>query len=46
MYGAAWLGQQWSVQQWSVQQRLHGAAEVGVTSGVLYGAVVVQQWSV
>ena len=23
-----------------------GAAEVGVTSGVLYGAVVVQQWSV
>jgi hypothetical protein len=46
MYGAAWLGQQWSVQQWSVQQRLHGTAEVSVTSGVLYGAVVVQQWSV
>ena len=23
-----------------------GAAEVGVTSGVLYGAVVAQQWSV
>ena len=23
-----------------------GAAEVGVTSGVLYGAVVVQPWSV
>jgi hypothetical protein len=33
------------VQQWSVQQRLHGTAEVSVTSGVLYGAVVVQQWA-
>ena len=46
LYGAAWLGQQWSVQQWSVQQRLHGTAEVSVTSGVLYGAAMVQQWSV
>ena len=50
----AWLVQQWSVRgativgaavgAAAVGSVVFGAAEVCVTSGVLYGAVLVQQW--
>ena len=40
MYGAAWLVQQWSGAT-VVGAVVIGAAEVGVPSGVLYGAVLV-----
>ena len=54
MYGAAWLVQQCTSGRCNsgrcvnstVGSVVIGAAEVGVTSGVLYGAVLVQQWLV
>ena len=51
MYGAAWLVQPAVVGATVVGVSMVGsvvigAAEVGVTSGVLYGAVLVQQWLV